>query len=53
MAFSLEGHVAIITGNSSGLGKEIGLALGEAGASVPVNFSHNTARAEETLAEYQ
>jgi len=53
MAFSLEGHVAIITGNSSGLGKEIGLALGEAGASVPVNFSHNTARAEETLVEYQ
>lgn len=53
MAFSLEGHVAIITGNSSGLGKGIGLALGEAGASVPVNFSHNAARAEETLVEYQ
>jgi 3-oxoacyl-[acyl-carrier protein] reductase len=53
MAFSIEGHVAIITGNSSGLGKEIGLALGEAGASVPVNFANNAARAEETLAEYQ
>ena len=53
MAFSLEGHVAIITGNSSGLGKEIGLALGEAGASVPVNFAHNATRAEETLVEYQ
>ena len=53
MAFSTEGHVAIVTGNSSGLGKEIGLALGQAGASVPVNFAHNVARAEQTLAEYQ
>ena len=53
MAFSTEGHVAIVTGNSSGLGKEIGLALGQAGASVPVNFAHDVARAEQTLAEYQ
>ena len=41
MAFSLEGHVAVVTGNSSGLGKEIGLALGQAGAKVPVNFCYN------------
>lgn len=53
MAFSLAGHVAIVSGNSSGLGKEIGLALGQAGAAVPVNFCHNAERAEQTLAEYQ
>ena len=46
MAFSLEGHVAIVTGNSSGLGKEIGMALGQAGAKVPVNFCYNEERAK-------
>ena len=53
MSFCLDGHTAIVTGNSSGLGKEIGMALGQAGASVPVNFFHNQKRAEATLAEYQ
>ncbi len=53
MAFSLEGRVALVTGNSTGLGKAIGLALGKAGASVPVNFAHNTQRAEAALEEYK
>ena len=53
MAFSLEGHVAVVTGNSSGLGKEIGLALGQAGAKVPVNFCYNQERAQQTLEEYK
>lgn len=53
MPFSLEGHVALVTGNSTGLGKAIGLALGKAGAKVPVNYAHNSERAERTLAEYQ
>jgi 3-oxoacyl-[acyl-carrier protein] reductase len=53
MPFSLEGRVAIVTGNSTGLGKAIGLALGQAGAKVPVSFAHNSARAEQTLAEYK
>ncbi len=53
MPFSLEGHVAIVTGNSTGLGKAIGLALGKAGAKVAVNFANNSARAEQALAEYQ
>jgi 3-oxoacyl-[acyl-carrier protein] reductase len=53
MAFSLDGHVAIVTGNSTGLGKAIGLALGRAGAKVPVNFANNEARAKKALAEYQ
>ncbi len=53
MAFSLSGHVAIVTGNSTGLGKAIGLRLGKAGAKVPVSYAHNKARAERTLAEYK
>jgi len=53
MAFSLQGRVAIVTGNSTGLGKAIGLALGQAGAKVPVNFAHNEARARKAVEEYQ
>lgn len=49
----LQGRVALVTGNSTGLGKAIGLALGQAGAAVPVNFQNNRARAERTLADYQ
>jgi 3-oxoacyl-[acyl-carrier protein] reductase len=53
MTFSLAGHTAIVTGNSTGLGKAIGLALGRAGAKVPVNFYNNEPRAKAALAEYQ
>ena len=53
MAFSLQGRVAIVTGNSTGLGKAIGLSLGQAGAKVPVNFANNEARGRKALAEYQ
>src|SRR4029450_11584308 len=53
MAFSLKGHVAIVTGNSTGLGKAIGLALGQAGAKVPGNFANNEARRRKAHAEYQ
>ena len=34
---SLEGHVAIVTGSSKGLGKAMAIALGDAGAKVVVN----------------
>jgi len=50
---SLQNHTAIVTGNSTGLGKAIGLALGRAGAKVPVNFFNNESRAKKTLAEYE
>src|SRR3954470_15082094 len=53
MAISLKGRVALVTGNSTGLGKAIGLALGKAGAKVPINFFNNEARAKTTLAEYE
>jgi len=53
MTFSLQGRVALVTGNSTGLGKAIGLALGKAGAKVPVNFFNSEPRARQALAEYQ
>ena len=53
MPFSLSGRTALITGNSTGLGKAMGLALGKAGAKVPVNFANNEARAQKALEEYE
>ena len=53
MSYSLDGRVALVTGNSTGLGKAIGMALGLAGASVPVNFANNRERAEQALEEYK
>jgi len=53
MSFDLSGKTAIVTGNSTGLGKEIGLALGRLGASVPVNFFNNESRAANAVKEYE
>src|SRR5947209_2797041 len=53
MAFSLVGHVAVVTGSSTGLGKAIALALGRAGAKVAVNYFNNPARAERAFAEFK
>jgi len=53
MPFSLEGHVAIVTGSSAGLGKVIALTLGKAGAKVAVNYFNNDARAERVFAEFK
>ena len=53
MEISLKGRIALVTGNSAGLGKAIGMSLGQAGAIVPVNFANNRERAEVALAEYQ
>src|SRR6476659_7014229 len=50
---SLQNHIALVTGNSTGLGKAIGLALGRAGAKIPINFFNNESRAKKTLAEYE
>jgi len=53
MSFSVSGHVAIVTGSSTGLGKAIALTLGKAGAKVAVNYLNNRARAEAAFAEFQ
>jgi 3-oxoacyl-[acyl-carrier protein] reductase len=53
MAFSLNGHVALVTGSSTGLGRAIALTLGKAGARVAVNYANNQARAEKAFAEFR
>jgi 3-oxoacyl-[acyl-carrier protein] reductase len=53
MPFSLSGHVALVTGSSTGLGKAIALSLGKAGAAVVLNYFNNDARAEKTFAEFR
>jgi len=53
MTFQLDGHVALVTGSSRGLGKGIALALGRAGAKVAFNYFHNEASALDTFAEFE
>ena len=48
--FNLEGKTALVTGASSGIGKEIALVLAEAGADVAV-AARRLARIEETADE--
>jgi len=50
LSFSLEGHTALVTGSSMGLGRAMTLALAEAGAKVCVNYFNRSGPAEETLA---
>ncbi len=52
-SFSLHNRVALVTGSTTGLGKSMALALGQAGAKVALNYSNNVARAEAVLAEFQ
>ena len=47
----LAGQRALVTGASSGIGRGIALALGEAGADVVVNYSHGHVAAEEIAHE--
>ncbi len=49
----LPGQRAVVTGASSGIGKAIALALGEAGADVVVNYSSAEAPALEVVAMLQ
>ncbi|MCB0115708.1 MAG: SDR family NAD(P)-dependent oxidoreductase, partial [Caldilineaceae bacterium] len=49
-AFKLEGKVALVTGGNRGLGKQMALALAEAGADVALT-SRSIHRAEEVARE--
>jgi 3-oxoacyl-[acyl-carrier protein] reductase len=49
--FRLDGKAALITGGAVGLGREIVLALADAGASVGIHFHRSEQEAEATLDE--
>lgn len=51
--FSLDGRVALVTGSSTGLGKAIAVALGQAGAKVALNYYNNAERGQTALAEFR
>ena len=47
----LKGQKALVTGASSGIGKQVAIALGHAGADVVVNYVTDRDKAEETVDE--
>jgi 3-oxoacyl-[acyl-carrier protein] reductase len=50
---NVKGHVALVTGSTAGLGKEIAMVLGRAGAKVAMNYANNTVRGEQAFGEFQ
>ena len=46
----LEGKVALVTGGSRGIGRAIGVALGQRGAKVVLNYTSNETAAAEAAA---
>jgi glucose 1-dehydrogenase len=50
---NLKGQKALVTGASSGIGKAIAIALGQAGASVVVNCGKNRTEADKVVAEIE
>lgn len=49
----LEGKIALVTGASRGIGRQIALALGAKGATVIVNYNGSGAKAEEVVKEIE
>lgn len=49
----LKGQKALVTGGSSGIGKDVAYALGRAGADVVVNYSHKAEPAQELSQKLQ
>lgn len=53
MSYDHAGRVALVTGASTGLGKAMAIRLGRSNARVALNYAHDVARAERTLAEFR
>ncbi|MBB13736.1 3-oxoacyl-ACP reductase [Candidatus Poribacteria bacterium] len=53
MGISLNGHVALVTGSSKGLGRQIAMRLGKAGAKVVMNYYNNTSVAEVAFSDFE
>lgn len=49
----LEGQVAIVTGASRGIGKEIAIALAKEGAKVAINYARSSEAAEAVVSDIQ
>jgi 3-oxoacyl-[acyl-carrier protein] reductase len=49
----LENRVAVVTGASRGIGKAIALELGNAGASILVNYNQSRSQADEVVAQIE
>ncbi|MDA0193526.1 MAG: 3-oxoacyl-ACP reductase FabG [Bacteroidetes bacterium] len=52
MPFSLKNHVALVTGSTKGLGKQIAITLGKSGAKVCLNYANNREKAEASFSEF-
>jgi 3-oxoacyl-[acyl-carrier protein] reductase len=52
-SFRLDGRVALVTGSTRGLGKQMALALAGAGARVAMNYAHDRETAEAAFLEMQ
>src|SRR5262245_45230983 len=52
-SFRLDGRVALVTGSTRGLGKEIALALAGAGARTAMNYANDQIIAESAFADLQ
>jgi 3-oxoacyl-[acyl-carrier protein] reductase len=53
MAKDLQGHVALVTGSTTGLGFGIAKILGLGGARVVMNYSNDSERGERAFAEFK
>ena len=51
--FSLRGRTALVTGSSKGLGKQIAMSLGRAGAKVCINYANDRTAAEKSYTEFR
>ena len=53
MTNTLDGRAAFVSGGSRGIGRAIAIGLAAAGADVAINYSRDTAAAEDTVKEIE